>query len=123
MAPLRRLLSPAAPIASRYELACRIADVFDQYLVYRPDWIRRWEAGRRGLASRRCWRSSPRRRLHVIASMLLEALAPRARRAASTRRAAAARRGLRRSVAAAASLEVLARLADTADVHLLLVNP
>jgi exodeoxyribonuclease V gamma subunit len=30
---------------SRYELARRIAGVFDQYLVYRPDWIRRWEAG------------------------------------------------------------------------------
>lgn len=29
----------------RYELACRIAEVFDQYLVYRPDWIARWEAG------------------------------------------------------------------------------
>jgi exodeoxyribonuclease V gamma subunit len=30
----------------RYELARRIAGVFDQYLVYRPDWIRRWEEGR-----------------------------------------------------------------------------
>src|SRR6185369_13635786 len=29
----------------RYELARRIAGVFDQYLVYRPDWIRRWEEG------------------------------------------------------------------------------
>ncbi|MDS4040530.1 MAG: exodeoxyribonuclease V subunit gamma [Candidatus Competibacter sp.] len=29
----------------RYELACRIADCFDQYLVYRPDWIGKWEAG------------------------------------------------------------------------------
>ena len=31
----------------RFELACRIADTFDQYLVYRPDWITAWEAGRR----------------------------------------------------------------------------
>ena len=30
----------------RYELARRIAGVFDQYLVYRPNWIRNWEAGR-----------------------------------------------------------------------------
>jgi len=29
----------------RYELACHIAEVFDQYLVYRPDWIARWEGG------------------------------------------------------------------------------
>ena len=32
---------------SRYHLAGQIADVFDQYLVYRPDWIEAWSAGRR----------------------------------------------------------------------------
>lgn len=31
--------------ADRFELARRIADVFDQYLVYRPDWIMDWQAG------------------------------------------------------------------------------
>lgn len=29
----------------RYQLAYRIADVFDQYLVYRPDWLLAWECG------------------------------------------------------------------------------
>lgn len=29
----------------RYELACRIADIFDQYLVFRPDWADAWERG------------------------------------------------------------------------------
>ncbi|WP_438970834.1 exodeoxyribonuclease V subunit gamma [Methylophaga sp.] len=29
----------------RYELAERIADTFDQYLMYRPDWITAWEQG------------------------------------------------------------------------------
>ena len=29
----------------RYELAVRLAGCFDQYLVYRPDWIMKWEAG------------------------------------------------------------------------------
>ena len=32
---------------SRYHLAGQIADVFDQYLVYRPDWIEAWSAGQR----------------------------------------------------------------------------
>ncbi|WP_054774796.1 exodeoxyribonuclease V subunit gamma [Methylogaea oryzae] len=30
----------------RQQLAERLADVFDQYLVYRPDWIEAWEEGR-----------------------------------------------------------------------------
>ncbi|MDF7667042.1 exodeoxyribonuclease V subunit gamma [Orbaceae bacterium ESL0727] len=29
-----------------YQLAIRIARLFDQYLVYRPDWIATWEAGK-----------------------------------------------------------------------------
>ena len=32
----------AADAAGRYELAWRVADVFDQYLIYRPDWLRFW---------------------------------------------------------------------------------
>jgi exodeoxyribonuclease V gamma subunit len=37
----------AADAAGRYELAWRVADVFDQYLIYRPDWLRFWESGKR----------------------------------------------------------------------------
>ena len=29
----------------RFQLCCKIADVFDQYLVYRPEWILAWEEG------------------------------------------------------------------------------
>ena len=32
---------------SAYQLAGQLADVFDQYLVYRPEWIEAWAAGRR----------------------------------------------------------------------------
>ncbi len=28
-----------------YQLSAKVADIFDQYLVYRPDWIAAWEAG------------------------------------------------------------------------------
>ena len=37
----------AADAAGRYELAWRVADVFDQYLIYRPEWLHFWEAGKR----------------------------------------------------------------------------
>jgi exodeoxyribonuclease V gamma subunit len=30
----------------RFDLAERIADTFDQYLMYRPDWVAEWEQGR-----------------------------------------------------------------------------
>ncbi|QSX35321.1 exodeoxyribonuclease V subunit gamma [Shewanella avicenniae] len=45
-APLARYLHQASsqPELKRYQLAARIADIFDQYLVYRPDWIADWEA-------------------------------------------------------------------------------
>ncbi|WP_420550580.1 exodeoxyribonuclease V subunit gamma [Litorivicinus lipolyticus] len=29
----------------RYQLASMVADLFDQYQLYRPDWLRQWEAG------------------------------------------------------------------------------
>jgi exodeoxyribonuclease V gamma subunit len=47
-APVHAYLGSAVelPEVARYELARRIADVFAQYVVFRPDWIRAWEAGR-----------------------------------------------------------------------------
>ncbi len=40
--PLAQYLADEGPL-KLYQLAGRIADVFDQYLVYRPDWILAWE--------------------------------------------------------------------------------
>src|SRR5262245_55438252 len=40
----------------RYELASRIATLYDQYLVYRPDWIRAWEAGEEDHWQAELWR-------------------------------------------------------------------
>lgn len=40
----------------RYQLAYRIADLLDQYLVYRPDWILAWERGDDGgVAPEQAW--------------------------------------------------------------------
>jgi exodeoxyribonuclease V gamma subunit len=44
-APLQRYA--AGGEAAAFELAGKVADIFDQYLVFRPDWIRAWEAGER----------------------------------------------------------------------------
>lgn len=44
-AVLKRYLSDDEGGFKRYQLCSRIADIFDQYLVYRPDWIADWEQG------------------------------------------------------------------------------
>lgn len=36
--------------AVRWDLSGQIADVFDQYIMYRPDWLLAWERGERGFA-------------------------------------------------------------------------
>lgn len=54
----------AADTRGRYELAWRVTDVFDQYLIYRPDWIRAWEAGKRlGLGGDENWQAALWQRL------------------------------------------------------------
>jgi len=55
-APVRAYLGDGRDPFRRYELAGRIADCFDQYLVYRPDWIGRWEAGEEDHWQAELWR-------------------------------------------------------------------
>ncbi|MGF1726065.1 exodeoxyribonuclease V subunit gamma [Photobacterium nomapromontoriensis] len=43
--PLKRYLEDDESDLKLYQLAEKIADIFDQYLVYRPEWIQQWEAG------------------------------------------------------------------------------
>ncbi|WP_367680700.1 exodeoxyribonuclease V subunit gamma [Candidatus Fukatsuia anoeciicola] len=42
-----------------YQLATRIADLFDQYLVYRPEWLKKWENGQLidGLGNAQQWQA------------------------------------------------------------------
>ena len=44
--PLAAFLGPDGDMARRLQLAERLADLFDQYQVYRGDWLAAWEAGR-----------------------------------------------------------------------------
>lgn len=52
-APLRRFLADDDDLRKRYQLAERLADLFDQYQVYRADWLADWEAGRDRLVTSR----------------------------------------------------------------------
>ncbi len=44
-APLARFLADDADLRRRHQLAERLADLFDQYQVYRADWLAAWAAG------------------------------------------------------------------------------
>jgi exodeoxyribonuclease V gamma subunit len=44
-APLKRYLSDSADIRKRFQLASQIANLFDQYLVFRPELVLGWEEG------------------------------------------------------------------------------
>ncbi|MGF1765243.1 exodeoxyribonuclease V subunit gamma [Aliivibrio kagoshimensis] len=43
--PLKSYLAEDIDGQKLYQLSEKIADIFDQYLVYRPEWIKTWEAG------------------------------------------------------------------------------
>lgn len=45
-APLQRFLQDDTDGRQCYQLAGKLADLFDQYQVYRADWLRDWENGR-----------------------------------------------------------------------------
>ncbi|MDH0748300.1 exodeoxyribonuclease V subunit gamma [Pseudomonas sp. GD03842] len=47
--PLQRFLTADHDLRKRYQLSERLADLFDQYQVYRADWLEDWAAGRHQL--------------------------------------------------------------------------
>jgi len=122
-APVRAWLGAGRDDFRRYELACRIADCFDQYLVYRPDWITRWEEGAEGH-----WQAELWRRLAGGGEAHRAQVQERFRQA--LRGGEVQRRRLPERVAIVGLsalpplyLDLLAELARFIDVHLLLLNP
>ncbi len=112
---------------SAYHLSCRLADVFDRYLTYRPDWIRDWERGGGDDWQAELWRrvTGPSSQLHRID--LLDALSEKLSRAAATGETVS---GLPERVCvfgtptlAPAAMDIMAKLAELSDVHLFLMNP
>jgi len=58
-APLRHYLADDSDKRKLFQLASRIADLYDQYLVYRPEWLTRWEADERveGIDDAQLWQA------------------------------------------------------------------
>lgn len=121
-APLNRYLADRDE-TKRHQLARRIAATLDQYLVYRPDWIRRWEAGEEDHWQARLWRDLARESgVHWVR------LLDRMRAALEEARAPEGRLPPRVSLFALPALspgylDVVNGLARAIDVHLFLLNP
>lgn len=105
----------------QYQLAERIALLFDEYLVYRPDWVVAWEDGKADHWQARLWRrmTSGRAVRHRVrlAQEFVEAL----RRGQSAVPARISVFGL--TSLPPAHLDLFAAIAKWSDVHLYLLNP
>jgi exodeoxyribonuclease V gamma subunit len=121
--PVRAYLAGGDAL-KRFRLAGRVAQTLDRYLVYRPDWVRAWEAGEGG-----DWQAALWRRLAAGAG---DGHWVRARDAfvAAVGGADPALRSLPGRVTLFAPgdlspgfLDVLVALAEVTEVHLLLPNP
>lgn len=121
--PLVRYLRGERPELKRYQLCQRIADVFDQYLVYRPEMILGWERepGRDDDWQARLWRAlsdgAGHHRARLMDDFLNEALV-----------LAPERLPPRICIFGIPSLppvylKSLAKLAEATEVHLFALNP
>ncbi len=122
-AGLRAYLGNGDDDFRRYELSCRIADCFDQYLVYRPDWIEKWEAGEDEDWQAELWR-------RLVRNGEAHRVQVQRRFRAALQQGDAARGHLPERVAVIGVvalpplyLDLLAALAGVLDVHLFLLNP
>ena len=66
--PLKNYLADATDVRKRFQLAGQIANLFDQYLVFRPDLVLAWDQGRASTADSKAadheaWQASLWRRL------------------------------------------------------------
>lgn len=120
----RRYLAEGPVELKRYQLCRRVADLFDQYLVYRPEWILAWERGEEDHWQARLWRvlrehtEGPHRA--GLLARLRETLAE-GRGPAGVLPGRVSFFGL--TALAPAYLEMLGALGERSDVHLFLLEP
>jgi exodeoxyribonuclease V gamma subunit len=120
-----------AEARTRFELATRLARLFDHYLCYRPDWLERWRAGEAGgSGADAAWQAELWRRIHRNGAPPPLPFMAFLRRAADMDDAELAALGWPAAVHIFALpalpplyLEVLHTLARVLDVRLYMLNP
>ncbi len=123
-APLKDFLGAEATTARRFQLAGLIADAYDRYLIHRPEFISRWEAGKDEHWQARLWRalhhadSSPHRAGVFFEFKSLWQAGTVDESSLSPRLSVFGLAGLPPMY-----LEVLALLAERIEVHAFILNP
>ena len=110
----------------RFELADRLARVFDRCLLYRPDWIREWERGAAPHWQARLWRRLVGEGREAAAGHWVAAIdAFRERLAAGIRPPGWPRRAAFFAVSSFSPsyLDVLRRAAEGIEIHLFMLVP
>ena len=110
----------------RFELADRLARVFDRCLLYRPDWIREWERGAAPHWQARLWRRLVGEGREAAAGHWVAAIdAFRERLAAGVRPPGWPRRAAFFAVSSFSPsyLDVLRRAAEGIEIHLFMLVP
>jgi len=106
------------------QLALRIANLFDQYQVFRPEMIMAWEAGQDDGWQSDLWRDLSRRKEHLHRTRLQqEVLASMARLDGPTSRLPDRISVFGISYLPRFHMQILSALARVTDVHLFVVNP
>jgi len=119
-----------------FQLATRVADLYDQYLVYRPNWLARWEAGETidGIGESQQWQAPLWKALVELTDQLNQPQWHRAnlyqRFISTLENAEQAPAGLPKrvficgiSALPPVYLEALQALGKHIDIHLLFTNP
>jgi len=123
-AEVRNFLDADRQPGRRYELAHRIAGVFDQYTAYRPDWIGDWEAGKATHWQAELWRSLGREYGRSHRASLMFELLERFDESVVQQAGIPERISLIGIPALPLSqLEIFSKLAEFTDVRLFLLNP
>ncbi len=127
--PLHAYLQAGDDPFRAYDLARSIADVYDQYLVYRPDWIAAWEQGEQAawLPPEHRWQPELWRRLSTGISdhraRLLQRFAEHLQGETQPAGLPARISVFGVSALAPQQLQLLTLLAQHCELHLFLLNP
>ncbi|MBT4838631.1 MAG: exodeoxyribonuclease V subunit gamma [Methylococcales bacterium] len=107
-----------------YQLACKIVDIFDQYMVFRPDWIMNWESGNDEHWQAQLWRAIvENKKLPHRANVLHDFIEQCQQGQLNNNKLPERLSIFGISALPPAHLEVFNQISEQCDVHLFMLNP